>query len=168
MNRLSLRNNRLKIHQDCRKITDHVRGIYGIYPNLIKENLRMPTFNRFDLQTLGSRPIIMPKNLPGHCQCWTECRGLCPGRTGGELQMNQLSSRNNRLKFQGFRRFTDHFRGIYGMYFIWRKHQNRKMLTCNQLDLESRGSWPTMPKNFPGIGHGILVSKKASMWAHPS
>ena len=76
MNRLSLRNNRLKIHQDCRKITDHVRGIYGIYPNLIKENLRMPTFNRFDLQTLGSRPIIMPKNLPGHCQCWTECRGL--------------------------------------------------------------------------------------------
>ena len=22
--------------------------------------------------------------------------------------------------------------------------------TCNQLDLESLGSWTTMPKNFPG------------------
>ena len=27
--------------QDCRKITDHFRGIYGIYPDLIKENRRM-------------------------------------------------------------------------------------------------------------------------------
>ena len=24
--------------QDCRKITHHIRGIYSIYPNLIKEN----------------------------------------------------------------------------------------------------------------------------------
>ena len=24
------------------------------------------------------------------------------------------------------------------------------MSTCNQLDLESLGSWPTMPKNFSG------------------
>ena len=32
------------------------------------------------------------------------------------------------------------------------KHENRKMSTCNRLDLESSlGSWPTiMPKNFPG------------------
>ena len=27
--------------QDCRKITDHFRGIYRIYPNLTKENWRM-------------------------------------------------------------------------------------------------------------------------------
>ena len=29
--------------QDCSKITDHFRGIYGIYPNLRKENRRMST-----------------------------------------------------------------------------------------------------------------------------
>ena len=52
--------------QDCRKITNHFRRIYGIYPNLIKENRRMSTCNWLDLQTLGSQPI-MPKNLPNHC-----------------------------------------------------------------------------------------------------
>jgi hypothetical protein len=30
--------------------------------------------------------------------------------------MNPLSFRNNWLKFQGFRRITDHLSGIYGMY----------------------------------------------------
>ena len=35
--------------QDYRKITDHFRGIYRIYPNLIKENRRMSTCNRLDL-----------------------------------------------------------------------------------------------------------------------
>ena len=54
--------------QDCRKITDHYRGIYRIYPNLIKENRRMSICNRLDLQTLGFRPV-MPKNLPDH---WRE------------------------------------------------------------------------------------------------
>ena len=54
--------------QDFRKITDHFRGIYRIYPNLIKEIRRMSTCNRLDLQTLGSQPI-MPKNLPDH---WSE------------------------------------------------------------------------------------------------
>ena len=53
--------------QDCRKIIDHFREIYRIYPNLIKENWRMSTCNRLDLQTLGSRPVIVPKNLPDHC-----------------------------------------------------------------------------------------------------
>ena len=33
--------------------------------------------------------------------------------------------------------------------------QNRKMSTCNRLDLESLGSWPTMPKNFPGTDVGL-------------
>jgi hypothetical protein len=51
--------------QDCRKITDHFRGIYGIYTNLVKETQRMSTCNRLDLQTLGSQPI-MPKILPDH------------------------------------------------------------------------------------------------------
>ena len=53
--------------QDCRNITHLFRGFYRrIYPNLIKENRRMSTCNRLDLQTLGSQPIIMPKNLPDH------------------------------------------------------------------------------------------------------
>ena len=30
--------------------------------------------------------------------------------------------------------------------------QDRKMSTCNRLDWESLGSWPTMPKNSPGTG----------------
>ena len=33
--------------RDCRKITDHFRRIYRIYPNLIKENRRMRTCHRF-------------------------------------------------------------------------------------------------------------------------
>ena len=33
----------------------------------------------------------------------------------------------------------------------WKK--NRKMSTCIQLDLESLGSWPTIPKNFMGTGN---------------
>ena len=51
--------------QDCRKITDHIRGISRINPNLIKESRRMSTCNRSDLQTLGSQ-LIMPKNNPDH------------------------------------------------------------------------------------------------------
>ena len=67
--------------------------------------------------------------------------------------MNRLSLRNNRLKFQT-QRITDHFRGIYRIYLRWIKKKNWKMSTCNQLDLESLGSWPTMPKNFPGTRVG--------------
>jgi hypothetical protein len=33
----------VEVHQDCRNITDHFRGIYRIYPNFIKENRRMST-----------------------------------------------------------------------------------------------------------------------------
>jgi hypothetical protein len=43
----------VEAHQDCRKITNHFRGIYkGVYPNFIKKNWRMSTCNRLDLQTL--------------------------------------------------------------------------------------------------------------------
>ena len=51
--------------QDCRRITDHFRGIHRIYPNLIKEHRRMSTRYLLDLQTLGSQPV-MPKILPDH------------------------------------------------------------------------------------------------------
>ena len=49
--------------QDWRKISDHFRGIYRIYPNPIKENRRMSTCNRLHLQTLGSQ-LVMLENLP--------------------------------------------------------------------------------------------------------
>ena len=52
--------------QDFRRITDYFRGVYRIYPNLMKENRRMSTCNRLDLQTLGSQPVMMSKNLPEH------------------------------------------------------------------------------------------------------
>ena len=62
--------------QDYMKITDHFRGIYKIYLNLIKENQRMSTCNRWDLQTLRSQPI-MPKILPDHCyDLWMISRTL--------------------------------------------------------------------------------------------
>ena len=51
--------------QDCRKFIDHFRGICRIYPNLNKENRKMSTWNRLDLQTLESQPV-MPNNLPDH------------------------------------------------------------------------------------------------------
>ena len=37
-----------------------------MYPDLIKQNRRMSTCNRLDLQTLGSRPVV-PKTLPNQC-----------------------------------------------------------------------------------------------------
>ena len=60
----------VEVHQDCSKITDHFRGIHRILcPNFIKENWPkdMSTCNQLDLQTLGSQPTIMPKNLPDQC-----------------------------------------------------------------------------------------------------
>ena len=47
---------------DCRKIVVHFSGIFRIYPNLIKENRMMSTWNWLDLQTLWCQPV-MPKNL---------------------------------------------------------------------------------------------------------
>ena len=44
------------------EINDHFKRIYTIYPILTKENQRMSTCNRLELQTLESQPI-MPKNL---------------------------------------------------------------------------------------------------------
>ena len=55
------------------EITDRLRGIYSICPNLMKENRRMSTCKRLDLQTLGSQ-LIMPKNLPEHCSGASDSR----------------------------------------------------------------------------------------------
>ena len=51
--------------QDCRKITDHFRGIHRTYPTLIKENRRMSACNRLDLQNTRISTDYA-KNLPDH------------------------------------------------------------------------------------------------------
>ena len=72
----------------------------------------------------------------------------CSERTGGWLQMNRLSLRSAGWSSR-LQRSTNHFRGIYRIHLKW-INQNRTMLTCNRIDLESLGSWLTPPKNFPG------------------
>jgi hypothetical protein len=52
-----------RLHENYRSF---LRRIYRICPNLTKENWRISTCNRLNLQTLGSQPV-MPKNLPNHC-----------------------------------------------------------------------------------------------------
>ena len=64
MNRLSSRNNQLKF-ETAGNLPIILEEFIEIYPNLIKENRKMSTYNRLDLQTLGSQPV-MPKNLPDH------------------------------------------------------------------------------------------------------
>ena len=59
---------------DCRKITDRFRGICRIYPNLMKENRRMLTCNRFGLAntristgyTLKSSRSLVSGQIFGH------------------------------------------------------------------------------------------------------
>ena len=68
------------------------------------------------------------------------------------------------VEVRGFRRTTDHFRGIYGIYLGWIK-QHRKMSTCNRLDLDSPDlDRLYMPKNFPGTG---LESKRDYVRGEP-
>jgi hypothetical protein len=55
----------------------------------------------------------------------------------------------NRLKFKDFRKITYHLRGIWRIYLKLRK-KKRTMSTCNQLDFETLGSQPIVPKNLPG------------------
>ena len=65
MNRLNLRNNRLKF-KTAGELLIILEEFIEYTPNLIKGNWRMSIYNRLDLQTLGSQPVIMPEILPGH------------------------------------------------------------------------------------------------------
>ena len=44
-----------------------------------------------------------------------------------------------------------------------RINQNQKMSTCNQLDLDTLGSWLIVPKNY---GHA-LMEKHDKCWPQP-
>ena len=67
---------------------------------------------------------------------------LCPGRNAVSRRWTgwvwEIASWSWRLQ-----KFTNHLRGIYGIHLKWIK-QNRKISTCNRVDLESLGSWPTL------------------------
>ena len=66
MNRLRLRNNRLKFKTSGKLPIILEEFIEEYTPNLINENQRMSTCNQLDLQSLGSQPTTLPKNLPDH------------------------------------------------------------------------------------------------------
>ena len=70
-----------------------------------------------------------------------------PMRSG---ECSPTSGKEEPVKVGDFRRITNHFRGIYRRKYLTLTKQNWKMSTFNRLDLESLGSWPTMPKNSPG------------------
>ena len=53
------------------------------------------------------------------------------------------------VEVQDSRRTTDQFRGIYGIY-LKLMQKNRRMSTCNRLNLQTLGSQPTiLPKILP-------------------
>jgi hypothetical protein len=63
------------------------------------------------------------------------------------VRSNQLRVRTNWLKFiETSGELTHHLGRIDGMYLKIMK-RNRKVSTCNRLDLETLGSCPIMPKN---------------------
>jgi hypothetical protein len=68
--------------------------------------------------------------------------------------MNWLSLRNNQLKIETLGELPIVLEESIG-YVQWIQ-RNRKILTCNRLDLESLGSWPTiyMSRDFPGVDWG--------------
>ena len=55
--------------------------------------------------------------------------------------------KNNRLKVNNLRKFIDHFRRIYEIN-LKLIQKNRKIATCNQLDMETLGFWLIMLKNL--------------------
>ena len=58
---------------------------------------------------------------------------------------------------QTFRKITDHFRGSHRIFPNLIK-ENRRMSTCSQLDKQTLGSQPVMPKNLPEHWCGKALS----------
>ena len=67
-------------------------------------------------------------------------------------RLNRLSLRNNRWKFETSGILPIALEESIEDTSTERKYQNRKMSTCNRLDLESLGSWPTtMSKTYRAL-----------------
>ena len=104
--------------------------------------------NRLDLESLGSWPTLYAQKLPGMMR--SNERELCPRRTGSWLQMSWLSLRNNWLKFEN----SGELPIILEESMEYTSNElkgNRKMSTCDPLDLESLGSWLTNCKPLHSV-----------------
>ena len=55
------------------------------------------------------------------------------------VTVNHVSFKKQPIEIQDFRRITDHFRIIYGIYLNL-LYKNQRMSTCQQLDLQTLGS----------------------------
>ena len=64
------------------------------------------------------------------------------------IKENQQLVTNEPVEAQNCTKIIDHFRGIHRIYPNPIK-ENRRMSTCNWLDLQTLGSPPVMPKNLP-------------------
>ena len=98
MNRLTLRNNRLKFIKTAGELPIIVDEFIEYTPILKKENGKMSTCYWLDLESLGSQPI-MPKNLPDHyLEANKENSQICKGRNGsGNHFLKQLNIDLNRV-----------------------------------------------------------------------
>ena len=76
-----------------------------------------------------------------------------PGNEQGELT---ASITLEPVEVQEFRKITHHLRRICGIFLNFIKKNWKIVTTCNQLDLETLGSWPIMPRNL--LGHCMWVS----------
>ena len=89
------------------------------------------------------------------CSYWStyvQCmHGSGFGTTNGE---NRLLVTDEPVEVQDSRKTTDHFRGICRVFLKLLK-KSQKITTCNQLDLETLGFCPIMPKEpsrMPSFG----------------
>jgi hypothetical protein len=71
------------------------------------------------------------------------------------IRENRQLVTNEPVEVQDCTKITDHFRELYRIYSNLVK-KNRKMSTCNRLDLQRLGSQPIMPKNLPDHWMPIL------------
>ena len=78
--------------------------------------------------------------------------------------MNRLGLRNNRLKLETSGELLIILEESIQEYTSNEWKQNQKMMsTCNRLDLESLGSWLTMPQNLPGNGMWCSILKSSTL-----
>ena len=91
--------------QDLRKITYHFKEIYTIYPKSIKRKPKMPTCNRLDLETLGSRPT-MAKNLPWHWHVTSQSSEQLVIKKKRKEKKRKVTISKTHLQWMGNHRWT--------------------------------------------------------------
>ena len=133
-------------------------SIYIVYARLPSSLLSWDQCKTLEMVELG-REKMSPKLLGE--------RGM--GKLRQLVQLNRLSLRNNQLKFKIagklriiFEEFIE-YTPIYQSFYENRK-ENRRMWTCNRLDLQTLGSQPVMPKNLPNHWWGSSPWEFVPFW----